>query len=89
MLPLMLMSPCILLFVCFSSNGLQPEIATHFYGDSILLPTSNSGTSILIPGLNLGPMGTALWLLTILTATIFHELGHYIAAKWFKILIQL
>ena len=87
MLPFVVLGPLFVLYGFSTISGLDYRLPTVFYGHSTLLPDISSAVNILVPGINLSLAGSLLWSISVLIATIFHEFGHYLAAKWYSKLI--
>ena len=81
MLPFLVFGPILMVYPII--NGMDFELPTLFYGLSTLLPIGSAPLQVLIPGVNLNFAGSIVWTITTLLAAIFHEFGHYIAAKQF------
>jgi hypothetical protein len=91
--PVVILSPLIL--ILYSMNRLNflesidffVNVPNYFYGSSTLLPTTQHAVSILLPGINLSIFGTLFWATSLLISTVFHEFGHFLAAKKYNLLI--
>jgi hypothetical protein len=56
------------------------ELPSYFVGSSMFLPYGNSPFTLLIPGLSLSLQATLFWIAALIVSTVWHELGHAVAA---------